>query len=91
MELKKCTNSLCDRAVKSWTAYCCEPCAQAQEGRYEIHEDGPLGHTLSCQARHAERGPFRDPWRAPDMDEAFRNWNARPPSGPPSKIRWVGP
>jgi len=90
-ELKKCTNELCDRAIKTWTAYCCEACAQAHEGGYEIHEDGLLGHTPSCQDRHAERGPFRDPWGAPDMDEVLQDWNARLPSGPPSQIRWVGP
>lgn len=90
-ELKKCTNPLCDRAIKDWTAYCCEPCAQAHEGSYEIHETGPLGHRPSCEERHAERGAYRDSWAPPAMDEEFQAWRRRPNAGPSSTIRWVGP
>lgn len=36
-------------------AYCCGPCANASQEHYEIHEDGPLGHTSSCNDRHAVR------------------------------------
>lgn len=91
IEMKKCSNSLCDRAVKDWTIYCCEPCAQAHEGSYEIHEDGILGHTSGCEERHAARGAYRDPWAPPAMDEEFQVWRKRPNAGPPSTIRWVGP
>jgi hypothetical protein len=91
IELKKCDNELCDRAVKTWTAYCCEACAQAHEGHYEIHEDGPLGHRPTCEERHAERGPYCDPWAPPSLPEEFQAWQARPNAGPPSQIRWVGP
>jgi hypothetical protein len=31
------------------------------EGCYEIHEQGPLGHSAWCLERHAERGPL-EPW-----------------------------
>ena len=101
-ELKKCTNELCDRAVKTWVAYCCEPCAQADEGHYEIHETGsPLGHTSYCETRHAERGPFRDPWALPRFDDPrcacvpgyvvcdpCRAQNYPPPR---QGLRWIGP
>lgn len=40
---------------KTTAAYCCGPCADASERHYEIHEDGPLGHTASCNDRHARR------------------------------------
>lgn len=58
-DFKPCTNELCDRAVKISVAYCCEPCARADEHHYEIHESGLLGHTADCAERHAERGPIR--------------------------------
>jgi hypothetical protein len=50
-----CANGLCDRRVKDGVGYCCTPCAVAQQKCYEIHEDGPLGHTTSCAQRHVER------------------------------------
>jgi hypothetical protein len=51
MNLHSCGG--CDR--KTTAAYCCGPCADASERHYEIHEDGPLGHTTSCNDRHALR------------------------------------
>lgn len=48
---KKCHNPLCDRLVKPSVAYCCEGCALAHEGRYEIHPDGILGHSEQCNQR----------------------------------------
>lgn len=55
-EMKKCNNGLCDRQTKKGIVYCCAACAQANEGHYEIHPDGPLGHSESCDQRHDERG-----------------------------------
>lgn len=52
-QLSKCRNPLCDRLTTA--AYCCGPCAQAHEGKYEIHQDGPLGHSEPCNQRHKER------------------------------------
>ena len=59
-ENKKCDNPGCKRQVHVGTHYCCGACAQAHDGKYEIHEDGPLGHSDSCNKRFAERGPFDD-------------------------------
>lgn len=53
-QLKPCRNPLCARRVSS-ALYCCAGCAMAHDGRYEIHEDGPLGHSETCNERHAER------------------------------------
>lgn len=53
--LYPCTNKLCDRITTAM--WCCGPCEQADSGGYEIHEDGPLGHTETCDQRHRERGP----------------------------------
>ncbi|HEX4432805.1 MAG TPA: hypothetical protein VHZ96_26265 [Frankiaceae bacterium] len=57
-ELKKCRNDLCDRQVRTSVAYCCNACSLADEGSYEIHESGFLGHPADCNARHAERGAW---------------------------------
>ena len=54
---KKCDNPLCDRQTTAM--YCCGACATAHEDGFEIHEDGPLGHSTSCNDRHAERGPWK--------------------------------
>ena len=51
--LKPCDNPLCDR--KTTAMYCCAPCDRAHAGRYEIHDDGPLGHSDVCTERHIER------------------------------------
>lgn len=53
--LKKCDKPDCVRQVRKGVEYCCGPCRTADEGGYETHEDGPLGHTIGCNARHAER------------------------------------
>lgn len=53
--LKPCLNPLCDRLVTMSVAYCCHPCGLANEGHYEIHPDGPLGHTDLCEQRRRER------------------------------------
>lgn len=46
-----CANDLCEHLTRSGIAYCCSACATADEGHYEIHESGLLGHTDQCQAR----------------------------------------
>lgn len=47
-----CQNPLCDRACPHSVAYCCQGCALADEGHYEIHPDGLLGHSAVCNERH---------------------------------------
>lgn len=47
---RKCANPLCDFGSGS-ALYCCNGCALAHEGHYEIHEDGPLGHSERCHRR----------------------------------------
>lgn len=69
IELKKCDGELCQRAVKTSVAYCCDPCFLASQRHYEIHETGPLAHTLPCDQRHAERGAYCDPWAPPSASE----------------------
>lgn len=54
-ELKACDNPLCERQTSAGAAYCCDGCSRAHEGRYEIHEDGILGHSAGCNERHAQR------------------------------------
>ena len=58
-EFKKCNNPMCNRQTKTGTHYCCAACAQANEDSYEIHPDGPLGHSLGCNERHTARGPWK--------------------------------
>lgn len=53
MTTHPCENPLCDRQTTAM--YCCHGCDQAHAGRYEIHEDGLLGHSAGCNERHAER------------------------------------
>lgn len=53
--LGKCSNPLCDRKIPQGILYCCAACGLADERKYEIHEDGPLGHSNSCNERHKER------------------------------------
>lgn len=55
--LHKCANEACDRLTTAY--YCCSACGQAAEGRYEIHESGPLGHSEQCDKRHKERSLAR--------------------------------
>jgi hypothetical protein len=55
-QFNKCTKPDCFRKVKPGIVYCCHPCALADEKKYEIHDDGPLGHTPSCNERAVERG-----------------------------------
>jgi hypothetical protein len=57
-DLHKCAKPDCFRLVSAASLYCCTACAQAAEGRYEIHESGPLGHSRWCDQRAAERGPW---------------------------------
>lgn len=52
----KCYKPDCMRKISTGSRYCCGPCGTADEGGYEIHEAGPLGHTPSCNQRAAERG-----------------------------------
>jgi hypothetical protein len=51
--LKKCNNPECNRLTTA--DYCCGPCSLADTKRYEIHECGPLGHSLMCNERHSQR------------------------------------
>lgn len=70
-----CANPLCDALVTPSVAYCCYPCSVASEGRYEVHEEGLLGHTEECKARQLERRStpmaaeppldYITPWRPP--------------------------
>lgn len=53
--LTKCKNPACDRKVPVGTLYCCGQCSMAHDGKYEIHEDGPLAHAEGCNRRHEER------------------------------------
>ena len=52
----KCSKPDCMRKVKKGIAFCCHPCSYAAEKKFEIHDDGPLGHTAACNMRDAERG-----------------------------------
>lgn len=54
-EVKFCENPLCNRITPVGILYCCNGCSQAHSGKYEIHEDGPLGHSPQCNERHAAR------------------------------------
>lgn len=56
-DLRPCANHLCRGLVI--VGFCCPPCALAAQNGYEIHEDGPLGHSETCMARQRARG--RDP------------------------------
>ena len=59
----KCSKPDCFRKVKKGIAFCCHPCSYAAEKKFEIHDDGPLGHTTDCNTRDAERGTI-DPAEA---------------------------
>lgn len=48
--LVKCCKPDCGRMVKVGVAYCCDPCASAAEGHYEIER-----HTAGCDQRANER------------------------------------
>jgi hypothetical protein len=54
---KRCDGAGCARRISIGMSYCCASCQMASENRYEIHTDGPLGHSDLCNARHMERGP----------------------------------
>lgn len=56
-ELTKCGNRNCDRLTTA--DYCCEACRIADEGRYEIHETGPLAHSEPCDKRNEQRQTMR--------------------------------
>ncbi len=51
IKYKPCKNPLCDYLVPTSVLYCCGSCDKAHTGKYEIHEDGPLGHTSGCSRR----------------------------------------
>jgi hypothetical protein len=57
-EYLPCTNELCLRKVRAGVAYCCEACSMADEGHYEIHADGILGHSEDCTDRNTTRGEY---------------------------------
>lgn len=59
----KCSKPDCMRKVKKGIAFCCHPCSYAAEKKFEIHDDGPLGHTEDCNQRDKERGSI-DPAHA---------------------------
>lgn len=52
---KVCDKPDCDRLTQVRFAFCCHGCTLAADGEYEIHEDGPLGHSEKCNERHRER------------------------------------
>lgn len=56
--LTACQNKLCRRKVSAGSAFCCSGCRAADELHYEVHEDGPLGHSEGCDERMAERGEW---------------------------------
>ena len=58
-DLVPCANQHCDRKVPRGTQHCCFPCRQADLDHYEIHEDGPLGHSEGCKERQAARRPVQ--------------------------------
>jgi hypothetical protein len=55
--MNKCRNPLCNRETNGRVAFCCRGCGLAHDGRYEIHESGPLGHSAECNCREAESRP----------------------------------
>lgn len=62
-DFNKCSKPDCMRKVKKGIAFCCHPCSYAAEKKFEIHDDGPLGHTPTCNERDKERGSI-DPAQA---------------------------
>lgn len=54
--LHPCAKPDCRRLVSVASLFCCPPCAQASEGRYEIH-----AHSEACDGRAALRGPVPPP------------------------------
>jgi hypothetical protein len=66
-DLHKCATPDCFRLVSASSLHCCGACALAAEGKYEIHESGPLGHSAWCDERAAERGPWLSPAQTVDM------------------------
>lgn len=69
-ELTACSNTLCKRKVPEMVAYCCTGCRLADERHYEVHEDGPLGHSQYCNERLQERGEFT---REEELLQRFRS------------------
>ena len=53
LEFNFCANPACERLVPTSVSYCCPGCWQAHTGGYQIHDAGPLGHSIRCQERHA--------------------------------------
>jgi hypothetical protein len=51
--LRWCKTPNCPRLTTA--EHCCGACATAREGRYEIHESGPLAHSEACDERHRRR------------------------------------
>lgn len=69
LQFNKCTKPDCFRKVKQGIAFCCTPCSYAAEKKFEIHTEGPLAHTESCNQRDAERGTI-----APQDAMFFKSW-----------------
>lgn len=71
----ECGKPDCARLISLGAVYCCGPCADAADGRYEIH-----AHTPECDQRAAERagdvGPTTDPPLISDPVEARRRARA---------------
>lgn len=51
--LRACVNPECLRKLGGSAAYCCAACADADDGRFEIH-----AHTGQCDATAAQRGEW---------------------------------
>jgi hypothetical protein len=75
-QYKPCANPSCQFVVPTSTVYCCVGCDLAQQGGYEIHESGMLGHGSWC-ARRLPAPPSPDEV----FEEQFRARQARLPSG----------
>jgi hypothetical protein len=69
-DVKKCDKPDCPRVVPIGVLYCCGACSYADGNfgkgeKFDMagYEGTPLGHSESCDKRHAERGPWEDPRR----------------------------
>lgn len=82
-DLHKCAKPDCFRLVSAASLHCCGACALAAEGKYEIHESRPLGHSRWCDDRAAERGPWLTSAQAVEklLEEAAARRRGQPGDG----------
>jgi hypothetical protein len=69
-DAKKCDKPDCPRQVPIGVLYCCSACSYADGDfgkgeKFDMagYEGTPLGHSESCDQRHAERGPYEARWQ----------------------------